>query len=107
MLRYSNTLEIAKQVAFGTEECPDGGVLLKCPTIENGLVEPEQVSGHVLRNLLHAVEQHKHVKVTKAVISVPAYFDERQREATVSAGTVLLEWFEEFWGLCDDQSAVF
>ncbi|HVJ94834.1 MAG TPA: Hsp70 family protein, partial [Labilithrix sp.] len=49
---------------------------------------PEQVSSHVLRKLKKAAENHLGGSVEKAVITVPAYFNDAQRQATKDAGQI-------------------
>ena len=46
------------------------------------LIRPEIISSHVLQSLKHVAEVHTGCKVTRAVIGVPAYFHDEQREAT-------------------------
>ena len=53
-----------------------------------GQLYPEEVSAYVLAHLLAAAELQLHADVSKAVISVPAYFSEAQREATITAGRI-------------------
>lgn len=52
------------------------------------VVRPEEVGAHVLRKLKEAAEAYLGEKITKAVITVPAYFNERQRQATKDAGKI-------------------
>ncbi|MFT5284891.1 MAG: molecular chaperone DnaK [Planctomycetota bacterium] len=49
---------------------------------------PPQISAMVLAALKEAAEAHLGEKVTKAVITVPAYFNDAQRQATKDAGTI-------------------
>ena len=49
------------------------------------LLMPEQLSSHVLRKLYDTVEQETGRLVTRAVIGVPAYFNDAQQEATIRA----------------------
>ena len=49
---------------------------------------PPEISAHVLRKLKEAAESHLGHKVNKAVITVPAYFNDAQRQATKDAGEV-------------------
>ena len=48
-------------------------------------VRPEEVSAQVLRALLDDAERHTGVRAESAVVAIPAYFDEQQRFATLTA----------------------
>jgi molecular chaperone DnaK len=49
---------------------------------------PQQVSAFILQKMKEAAEQHLGEKVEKAVITVPAYFNDAQRQATKDAGKI-------------------
>ena len=49
---------------------------------------PEQISSIILQKLKAAAEDYLHDKVTEAVITVPAYFNDSQRQATKDAGKI-------------------
>jgi molecular chaperone DnaK len=52
------------------------------------LVAPEEVAAQVLRKLVSDASSHLGEKVTEAVITVPAYFNDAQRQATKTAGEI-------------------
>jgi len=49
---------------------------------------PEQISAEILRKMKKTAEDYLGEKVEKAVITVPAYFNDAQRQATKDAGTI-------------------
>lgn len=49
---------------------------------------PEQISAQILTKLKHCAEQKLGTKISNAVITVPAYFDNEQRQATTDAGVI-------------------
>ena len=51
-------------------------------------IAPEEVSAQVLRKLVNDASSHLGEKVTEAVITVPAYFNDAQRQATKTAGDI-------------------
>src|SRR5262245_6306951 len=56
--------------------------------IDDREVTPPEVSAHVLRALKQQAEQHLSEAVEQAVITVPAYFNDAQRQATKDAGRI-------------------
>lgn len=69
--------------------------MLACPYVEPGYLYPEEVSACILQQLLEGAAQHTNVpEITKAVITVPAYFNDEQRDATIAAGE---QWWCWWW----------
>src|ERR1700753_2702069 len=55
---------------------------------ENKKFSPSEVSGFILQKMKETAEAHLGEKVTQAVITVPAYFNDAQRQATKDAGKI-------------------
>jgi molecular chaperone DnaK len=63
------------------------GEVLRIKLGEKGFTPPE-ISAFILRQLKHNAERYFSATVTKAVITVPAYFNDAQRQATKDAGRI-------------------
>src|ERR1700680_891164 len=72
-------------VSFDVVSGPDGAVRFK---VRDKLYAPEEVSALVLRKLVEDASKFLGEKVTEAVITVPAYFNDSQRQATQDAGRI-------------------
>ncbi|XP_057502111.1 stromal 70 kDa heat shock-related protein, chloroplastic-like [Actinidia eriantha] len=79
--------EEAKQVSYKVISDENGNVRLVCPALGK-LFAPEEISAQVLRKLTDDASKFLNDKVTKAVITVPAYFNDSQRTATKDAGRI-------------------
>ena len=75
-----------KLVNFKVER-GDGGVKLVCP-VTGKKYSPEEISAEVLRKLAGDASEFLGSAVTKAVITVPAYFNDSQRAATKDASRI-------------------
>lgn len=72
-------------VPYEVKEGPGGGVVVKMGEKDN---RPEEVSAMILAKLKADAEAKLGEKVTEAVITVPAYFNDSQRKATQDAGKI-------------------
>ncbi len=65
----------------------NGNVKIDCPSAGKQF-SPEEISAQVLRKLVDDASKYLGEKVTQAVITVPAYFNDSQRQATKDAGKI-------------------
>jgi molecular chaperone DnaK len=80
-----NTQSDIKAMPFKVIE--DGGKI-KVANKENKKYSPEEISAAILRKLKQDAEAKLGQTITEAVITVPAYFDDSQRQATKDAGEI-------------------
>src|SRR5499425_2673041 len=83
--RYSEVQEEIKNVPYKVVAGPNDAVRFD---IQGKLIAPEEVSAQVLRKLTGDAAKYLGEKVKDAVITVPAYFNDAQRQATKDAGTI-------------------
>jgi molecular chaperone DnaK len=83
--RYSEVQEEIKNVPFKVVSGPNDAVRFD---IMGKLYAPEEISALVLRKLADDAAKYLGEKVTDAVITVPAYFNDAQRQATKDAGKI-------------------
>jgi len=84
--RVDEVNEESKEVSYGVEKA-GSNVKLKCPILDKQF-SPEEVSAQVLRKLSEDAGKYLGENVTQAVITVPAYFNDSQRQATKDAGKI-------------------
>jgi molecular chaperone DnaK len=83
--KYSEVGSEIKTIAFKVVEAPDSQVQVE---IEGTAYQPPEISAMVLQYLKGAAEAYLGETVTDAVITVPAYFNDSQRQATKDAGKI-------------------
>jgi len=83
--RYDEVASELSAVSFDVVPGPDGSARFK---IRDRLYAPEEISALVLRKLAEDASKFLGEKVTEAVITVPAYFNDAQRQATKDAGRI-------------------
>ncbi|KAI3728941.1 hypothetical protein L6452_17586 [Arctium lappa] len=86
--------EESKQVSYTVVRDENGNVKLDCPAIGKQFAA-EEISAQVLRKLVDDASKFLNDKVTKAVVTVPAYFNGSQRTATKDAGLEVLRIINE------------
>jgi molecular chaperone DnaK len=83
--RFDEIRTEADQVSYDVTSGPEGAVRF---TVRGRQYAPEEISAQVLRKLVDDAGKHLGEKVTDAVITVPAYFNDAQRQATKDAGRI-------------------
>jgi molecular chaperone DnaK len=83
--RFDEVSEEMKMVPYRVERAGNGDVRVK---IADQDLAPPQISAMILQKLKQAAEDYLGQPVTKAVITVPAYFNDAQRQATKESGKI-------------------
>jgi molecular chaperone DnaK len=83
--RYDEVLQEIKLVPYKAAKAANGDVRIE---VRGKQYSPPEISAMILRKLKEAAEAYLGEKVTQAVITVPAYFNDSQRQATKDAGRV-------------------
>ena len=77
----------AKQLPYKITKDSNENIKIKCPALSKDF-SPEEISAQVLRKLINDATNYLSQEVTQAVITVPAYFNDSQRQATMDAGKI-------------------
>jgi molecular chaperone DnaK len=83
--RYDEVSEEIQMVPYTVVKGPNGDARIE---IRGKRHSPPEISAMVLQKLKQAAEDHLGEKVTDAVITAPAYFNDSQRQATKDAGKI-------------------
>jgi len=83
--KYSEVSSELKTVPYKVVEGPNGDVRVN---IKGKLYSPPEISARVLMKMKKIAEDYLGEEVTRAVITVPAYFNDTQRQATKDAGRI-------------------
>jgi len=83
--KYSEVTQELKQVSYKVIPGPNDAVRVD---IDGKLYSPEEISSYILRKLADDAGKYLGEKVKNAVITVPAYFNDAQRQATKDAGQI-------------------
>jgi len=83
--KYGEVSEEQKMVPYKVVEASNGDARV---SVAGKMHSPPEISAQILQKLKQAAEDYLGEKVTKAVITVPAYFNDSQRQATKDAGQI-------------------
>jgi molecular chaperone DnaK len=79
--------EESKKLPYKVGKDQNDNIKIKCPALNKDF-SPEEISAQVLRKLINDATNYLGQEVTQAVITVPAYFNDSQRQATMDAGKI-------------------
>jgi len=83
--KYSERKSDIEKVPYDVQKGKNDEIILK---IKNQQFRPEEVSAMILQNLKQVAQDYTGEEITKAVITVPAYFNDGQRQSTKDAGRI-------------------
>lgn len=85
--RAEEVADELRQVSYIVKNDSNGNIKLECPALKKEF-SSEEMSAEVLRKLAEDASKHLGETVKQAVITVPAYFNDSQRQATKDAGKI-------------------
>ncbi|OIP71130.1 MAG: molecular chaperone DnaK [Oscillatoriales cyanobacterium CG2_30_40_61] len=85
--RYSDLTAASKRVPYTMRRDETDNIRIKCPRVNKDFA-PEELSGMILKKLVEEATRYLGEEITGAVITVPAYFNDSQRQATRDAGRI-------------------
>jgi len=85
--KYSELSAPSKRVPYTIRRDDGGNIKLRCPRLKKEFA-PEEISARILQKLVQDASRYLGEPVTQAVITVPAYFNDSQRQATRDAGRI-------------------
>jgi molecular chaperone DnaK len=77
----------SKKLPYKVGKDQNDNIKINCPALKKEF-SPEEISAQVLRKLINDASDYLGQEVTQAVITVPAYFNDSQRQATMDAGKI-------------------
>jgi molecular chaperone DnaK len=85
--KYAELSPESKRIPYTIRRDDEGNIQIKCPKLEREFA-PEEISAMILKKLAEEASKYLGEPVTEAVITVPAYFNDAQRQATRDAGRI-------------------
>ncbi|MBS0656117.1 MAG: molecular chaperone DnaK [Verrucomicrobia bacterium] len=83
--KYQEVTEEAKIVPYKVAEGQNGNAVLE---VQGNKITPEEASAYILMKMKETAEAYLGEKITEAVVTVPAYFNDAQRQSTKDAGRI-------------------
>jgi molecular chaperone DnaK len=83
--KYGEVVEESKIVPFKVADGPNDNAVFD---VQGKLITPEEIAAYILVKMKETAEAYLGEKITEAVITVPAYFNDAQRQSTKDAGRI-------------------
>jgi molecular chaperone DnaK len=85
--KYAELSPESKRVPYTIRRDDSGNIKIRCPRLKKEFA-PEEISAMILRKLAEEASRYLGEEVTGAIVTVPAYFNDSQRQATRDAGRI-------------------
>ena len=85
--KYDEIDKEVKKLSYNVKTDSNLSIKLECPSLSKDFA-PEEISAQVLRKLVEDASTYLGQNINQAVITVPAYFNDSQRQATKDAGQI-------------------
>ena len=85
--KMSEISNMINELPYNIVEDKNKNLKIKCSSLNKDF-SPEEISAQVLRKLINDASSYLGQEITQAVITVPAYFNDSQRQATIDAGKI-------------------
>nr|YP_009398725.1 Hsp70-type chaperone [Kuetzingia canaliculata]ARW67911.1 Hsp70-type chaperone [Kuetzingia canaliculata] len=85
--KYDEIINEIGQLSYNVKTDNNVNIKLDCPALTKNFA-PEEISAQILRKLVEDASSYLGQSISKAVITVPAYFNDSQRQATKDAGQI-------------------
>ena len=85
--KMSEISSLITELPYNIIEDKNKNLKIKCSSLNKDF-SPEEISAQVLRKLINDASSYLGQEITQAVITVPAYFNDSQRQATIDAGKI-------------------
>ena len=86
-IKEKELVKNSKRLPYQITTDENDSIKIKCPALDKEF-SPEEISAQVLRKLVGDARTYLRQDVKQAVITVPAYFNDAQRQATMNAGKI-------------------